>query len=66
MEVFQGNRQIVHPDMIAPDLGDIEKTEPVYPLTAGLTNKSVRKAVQGALGFLPDLPEWLDPAFSRK
>ncbi len=65
MEVFQGNRQIVHPDMIAPDLGDIEKTEPVYPLTAGLTNKSVRKAVQGALGFLPDLPEWLDPAFKK-
>ncbi len=65
MEVFQGNHQMVHPDMIAADMDGIDKTEPVYPLTAGLTNKAVRKAVQGALAFLPDLGEWLDPAFKK-
>jgi len=67
MEVFQGNRQIVHPDYIVKpeDRSHIEMIEPVYPLTAGLTNKAVRKAVKGSLALLPDLPEWLDPAFVK-
>lgn len=60
IEVYQGNRQMVHPDTITRDRAEIEPAEPVYPLTAGLTNKSVRKAVKGALTMLPDLEEWLD------
>lgn len=66
MEVFQGNRQIVHPDMITADKDTIERIEPVYPLTAGLTNKAVRKAVNGSLPMLPDLEEWLDPAYKKQ
>lgn len=67
MEIFQGNRQIVHPDFIVKpeDRDTIEKIEPVYPLTAGLTNKAVRKAVQGSLQHLPELPEWQDGAFKK-
>ncbi len=68
MEIFQGNRQIVHPDFIVtPNNRDtIESVEPIYPLTAGLTNKTVRKAIQGSLVMLPDLPEWQDAAFKKR
>jgi ATP-dependent DNA helicase RecG len=67
MEIFQGNRQIVHPDVITtPEKREgLENIEPVYPLTAGLTNKAVRKTVQGSLTHLPDVPEWLDPPYKK-
>ena len=65
MEIYQGNRQMVHPDYIAESKENIETIEPIYPLTAGLTNKAVRKAINGSLTFLPDLEEWLDPAFKK-
>lgn len=65
MEIFQGNRQMVHPDAITKDKSDIEKVEPVYPLTAGLTNKSVRKAVHGAMELIPTLDEWLDAPYKK-
>lgn len=62
---YNGRAQIVHPDAIGAeeDRAQIETVEPVYPLTAGLTNKTVRKAVTGALEKLPALPEWQDTAF---
>ncbi|CAG0905036.1 unnamed protein product, partial [Cyprideis torosa] len=68
VEHYQGKMQMVHPDMIGiPDeRAAIETIEPVYPLTAGVTNKSIRKAIQGALGVLPKLPEWLDDAHKKK
>ncbi|HEX9857893.1 MAG TPA: ATP-dependent DNA helicase RecG, partial [Paracoccaceae bacterium] len=34
--------------------------EPVYPLTAGITQKLVAKAAQSALSRMPPLPEWID------
>ncbi|NCC21404.1 MAG: ATP-dependent DNA helicase RecG [Alphaproteobacteria bacterium] len=68
VEFFNGRPQIVHPDAIgAPeDRADIETVEPVYPLTAGLTNKIVRKTMLAALECVRDLPEWLDPAFRER
>ncbi len=68
IEYFQGNPQMPHPDAIgAPeDRASIETLEPVYPLTAGITNKLVRKAVQGSLGFITPLPEWLDAAYKKR
>lgn len=67
IEYYQGNPQIVHPD-IAPlsQRHTLETVEPIYPLTQGLTNKVVRRAMQGALGFVQKLPEWLDPAYKQK
>jgi ATP-dependent DNA helicase RecG len=67
VEYYQGNPQIVHPD-IAPvaERASLETVEPIYPLTAGLTNKTLRKAMQGALGFLGKLPEWLDADYRKK
>ena len=64
VERFNGEVQIVHPDIVAPDkAGELATAEPVYPATQGLTARQVRKLVQAALPAAPDLPEWQDPAW---
>ena len=62
VEVFDGIAQMVHPDHVLriEDAGDLPAFEPVYPLTAGVTQKLVAKAAASALARLPDLPEWID------
>jgi ATP-dependent DNA helicase RecG len=56
---------MVHPDYItAPDkAAEIPELEPVYPATAGLPARTVRRFVVEALARAPDLPEWQDPAW---
>ncbi len=68
IEIFDGVAQMVHPDHILPveDAGDIPDHEPVYPLTAGVTQKQVYKAARGALSRLPELAEWIDPALKAR
>ncbi len=63
-ELFDGVAQIVHPDHILPvnEAAEIPDYEPVYPLTAGLTQKTMSKAARSALARAPDLPEWIDAA----
>ena len=65
VEIFDGLRQIAHPDHVLPpaEADALPAFEPVYPLTAGLHLKTVVRAVQGALALAPVLPEWLDPTF---
>ena len=64
VELFDGIAQMVHPDhIVLPDQIDtIPKFESVYPLTAGVTQKTMAKAAISALGLVPQLPEWIDPA----
>ncbi|WP_119165783.1 ATP-dependent DNA helicase RecG [Algihabitans albus] len=68
VEAFGSHLQMVHPDYIAsPEEKDsLAGVEPVYPLTAGLTPKTVAKAVRAAVARAPELPEWLDPALQRQ
>ncbi|WP_426035686.1 ATP-dependent DNA helicase RecG [Brevundimonas sp. DC300-4] len=68
VERFNGEVQIVHPDWIVPlDRGEeIPAVEPVYPATAGLTSRVVRKLALGALDSAPELQEWQDPAWLAK
>ncbi|MCQ0093053.1 ATP-dependent DNA helicase RecG [Roseovarius sp. M141] len=63
VELFDGAAQMVHPDYMLPtdEAQEIPDFEPIYPLTAGLTQGAMRKAVVGALTRLPDLGEWIDP-----
>ena len=63
VELFDGVAQIVHPDHVLrpEEAAEIPAYEPVYPLVAGLTQRMVAKAVQGALTRLPVLAEWIDP-----
>ncbi|WP_288940365.1 ATP-dependent DNA helicase RecG [uncultured Roseovarius sp.] len=64
VELFDGMAQMVHPDHIleTQEAGEIPDFEPVYPLTAGVTQKVMRKAAQSAVTRAPDLAEWIDPA----
>ena len=62
VESFDGLCQMVHPDHILDPAaeGDLPQFEPVYPLTAGVTQKLLYKAVGAAIKRVPDLAEWLD------
>ncbi|KJS36383.1 MAG: ATP-dependent DNA helicase RecG [Hyphomonas sp. BRH_c22] len=63
VEDFKGERQMTHPDYIVdPAKGDQPpEVEPIYGLTAGLTNKRVHSLAVQALNSVPDgLPEWSD------
>lgn len=68
MDWFNGRPSMVHPDYIVP-LAEAERIpalEPVYPLTAGLSPKILRRAVHQALARLPELPEWQDSGLMHR
>ena len=64
IELFDGIAQMVHPDHAVPEAeaASVPAFEPVYPLTAGITQKVMWKATRGALALAPDLAEWADPS----
>ncbi len=67
IEYFQGRPQIVHPEVVKPqDRDNLETVEPIYPLTAGITNKVLRKAIKSALSFVPYLPEWVEENHKKR
>ncbi|MBR7651803.1 ATP-dependent DNA helicase RecG [Brucella oryzae] len=63
VEWFNGRASMVHPDYIASleDAANLPMVEPVYPLTAGLSPKTLARAVKEALSRVPLLPEWIAP-----
>ena len=68
VEIFDGIAQMPHPDHILRP-GEAEALppyEPVYPLTQGLSLRTMARAVQDALGRVPDLPEWIEPSLFRQ
>lgn len=68
MEWFNGRPSMVHPDHIAlaGDTANLPLVEPVYPLTASLSAKVLRRAIGHALEKLPELPEWQDADVMRR
>ncbi|WP_147105668.1 ATP-dependent DNA helicase RecG [Tateyamaria sp. syn59] len=64
VELFDGIANMVHPDHIlaVADAADIPAFEPVYPLTAGVTQKTMFKASRAALTRVPAMEEWIDSA----
>ncbi|RYI21800.1 MAG: ATP-dependent DNA helicase RecG, partial [Acetobacteraceae bacterium] len=64
VELFDGIAQMVHPDHVLAleEAREIPAYEPVYPLSAGLTQRVIGKAAQAALTRLPPAAEWIDPA----
>ncbi len=68
VEHFRNEVQITHPDHIASleEVDRLKAVEPVYRLTAGLTPKTLARAVRAALARAPELAEWLDAAFREK
>ncbi|MBS27452.1 MAG: ATP-dependent DNA helicase RecG [Alphaproteobacteria bacterium] len=65
-ELYDGKLQMTHPDIIAKpaERDTVMRVQPVYPLTEGLSQNVLGKAIAGALERLPALPEWLDPALA--
>lgn len=68
VELFDGLAQMAHPDHILgpAEAASIPDFEPIYPLTAGITAKTMAKAIDGALGISSDLSEWIDSAQKTK
>jgi len=68
LEHYQDKAQITHPDYIvnpeSPE--DMPLLETVYPLTAGLSGKVLRKAIAAAVESVPALPEWHDDALMKR
>ncbi|MEX6508623.1 ATP-dependent DNA helicase RecG [Jiella sp. M17.18] len=68
VEWFNGRPSMVHPDFAAPlaEAETLSLVEPIYPMTAGLSGKVLRKAIGQALERLPGLSEWIDPTVARR
>ena len=68
IDIFSGRLQMTHPDHIASpeEIDRLKRVELVYPMTAGLTQNPLAKAVRAALERVPELPEWLDPAYRER
>ncbi|HZL40767.1 MAG TPA: ATP-dependent DNA helicase RecG [Pseudolabrys sp.] len=64
-ELYDNLLQMVHPDRVVDEKGfaNLPLVEPVYPLTEGLAAGNMRRAMEGALAKLPELPEWQDEAW---
>src|SRR5712692_11396360 len=62
---YDGMLQMTHPDRVldAAGFAAMALVESVYPLTEGLSQNMLRRAITAALNKLPALPEWLDPAY---
>ncbi|MGB0902161.1 ATP-dependent DNA helicase RecG [Halocynthiibacter sp.] len=62
-EFFDGMVQVVHPDYVVDpsEVEDIKPFEPLYPLTDGVNQKLMAKAVSAALARMPETAEWIDP-----
>ncbi|MGF9567437.1 ATP-dependent DNA helicase RecG [Neorhizobium sp. JUb45] len=59
---FNGRASMIHPDFMVKvsEAENLPLVEPVYPLTAGLSPKTLRKAIEHAVARLPELAEWID------
>ncbi len=68
LEQYGQMLQMVHPDHVEVDsavlLGQL--TEPVYPLSEGLTQGRIASLIEQALSLVTDLPEWIEPSLIGK
>ncbi len=68
IELFNGDLQMNHPDVILNE-GEEKKAyrlEPVYSLTAGVTNRMLGYWIYQAIAKLPKLEEWQDKHFVKE
>lgn len=62
VELFDGLAQMVHPDHMLREEEPLPADfEPIYPLSAGLTQRMMSKATLAALERVPEVDEWIDP-----
>ena len=65
---FGAEAQMTHPDYVfnTEEMQKMPPVEPVYPMTAGLSTKTIQKTVQASLAKLPELQEWQDSEWLKK
>ena len=65
LERFGSELQIVHPDYLVDPAksGEVPEVEAIYPATAGLHARAVRRLVLEAVEIAPELAEWQDAAW---
>src|SRR5579863_4215437 len=66
--LYDGHLQMLHPDRVVDEAGfaKLPPIDPVYPLTKGVHNNSLHKAIDAALDRVPDLLEWQDAAWRQR
>ncbi len=67
VEVFADRITLPHPDFVLPQAQEagFPWIEPVWPLTAGIVPRVMRRAALAALERLPELPEWLSDSVMK-
>lgn len=65
VEMYHGTPTIAHPEVMADasKAASVLRLAPEYPLTAGLSQRTLGRAMEQALKFIRPMPEWLDAAF---
>ena len=68
LEYFRDTYQITHPSHIIETKGinEIKNIEPIYSLTAGLSQKIISKYIEQIIKNIPDLNEWIDEFYLKK
>lgn len=68
IEHYRDDFQMTHPDHVVPpeEADAIRRVEPVYPMTASLSPKTLSRAIASIFEDLPTLPEWLDDAYLKQ
>ncbi|MGE4481678.1 ATP-dependent DNA helicase RecG [Acidocella sp.] len=68
LEQFQDRLVMAHPDQVTSSAQEaaFPWIEPIWPLTAGITSRTMRRTALGALARLPDFPEWQDKTILAK
>lgn len=65
---YLSQAKIAHPDAVfdATNAQHLITHEVIYPLTTGVTNKCVQRAIHQALSRLPNIPDWLDESILQQ
>mgnify|MGYP001361699738 FL=1 len=68
LEYFRNTYQITHPSHIIETTGinQIKNIEPIYSLTAGLSQKIISKYIEQIIKNIPNLNEWIDEFYLKK
>jgi ATP-dependent DNA helicase RecG len=68
VEKFGSTLQMTHPDYIIKpeEIDNLPLIEPLYPLTAGLSQKVLLKGIKQTIERIPNLPEWQEENWLAK
>lgn len=66
LQSWQGQLQIIHPELQPPTSPSSDWADPIYPLTAGLTSARLAALVAEALEQLPALADWIDAPLAAR